>query len=109
LDFAVLIALIVVAVLVGQPLSYLNCAAPQSSGGVTAAFIDSVGANVSKSNYWVWAGVTSTACYEMKSIWGLSIALCILFFTSGVALICVWNRERKNKKAVAAGKGDEEQ
>jgi hypothetical protein len=44
----------------------------------------------------------------MKSIWGFSIALCILFFTSGVALFCVWNRERKNKKAVAAEKGDEE-
>lgn len=105
LDFAVLIALIVVAALVGQPLTYLDCAGLPSSGGVTAAFIDAVGANVSKSNYWVWSGVTRSACYEMKSMWGLSIALCILFFTTGVALICVWNRNRNNE---AAEKGDEE-
>jgi len=35
-------------------------------------------------------------------MWGLSIALCILFFTSAVALGCIGNRERKNKKALAA-------
>ena len=102
MDSALLIAVIVVAVLVGQPLSYLDCAALHSSGGATAAFLDSVGANVSKNNYWVWAGVTTSACYEMKSMWGLSIALCILFFTSAVALGCIGNRERKNKKALAA-------
>merc|ERR1711939_715610 len=86
---SVLIAVIVVAVTVGKPLSYLDCAALSNSGGSTSSFLASVGENMSKVNYWVWAGATKTTCFELKSIWGLSIALCILFAFSSVVSICL--------------------
>ena len=91
LDSLLLIAVIVVAVTVGKPLSYLNCAALPSSGA-TSSFLDSVGQNMSKVNYWIWAGASKTTCFEMKAIWGLSIALCILFAFSGVVSVCLWRR-----------------
>lgn len=94
LDSAVLIAVIVVAVTVGKPLSYLNCPALSSDGGNTAAFVDSVGENMHNVDYYVWAGASNTTCYEMKAIWGLSIALCILFAFSSVCLACLWKRQR---------------
>merc|ERR1711939_677350 len=76
LDSTILIAVIVVAVTVGKPLSYLA----------------SVGENMSKVNCWVWAGASKTTCFELKSIWGLSIALCILFTFSSVVSICLWRK-----------------
>jgi len=91
LDSLLLIAVIVVAVTIGKPLSYLDCSALPSSG-TTSSFLDSVGKNMSKVNYWVWAGASKTTCYEMKSIWGLSIALCVLFAVSAVVGACLWKR-----------------
>lgn len=94
MDSVLLIALIVVACLVGKPLSYLNCAKLSSEGGDTIAFVDSVGSNVGKVNYYVWAGASKSTCYEMKSIWGFSIALCVLFAFSSIVAACVWKRQK---------------
>jgi len=94
LDSLLLIALIVIAVTVGKPLSYLSCAALPKSGGDTGSFVDSVGQNIGKLNYWVWAGASRTTCYEMKAIWGLSIGMCILFAVSSVVSVCLWKRQK---------------
>jgi len=101
IDFALLIAVIVVAVTIGKPLSYLDCAALPSKGE-TSDFLKSVGLNMSKVNYWVWAGASKTTCFEMKSIWGLSIALCILFAFSSVCSGFMWKMQMDEKKALAA-------
>ena len=103
IDAALLIAVIVVAVTVGKPLSYLECPALPSKG-TTSEFLNAVGANMSKVNYWVWAGASKTTCYEMKSIWGLSIALCILFAFSSVCSGFMWKMQMDAKKAAAAPK-----
>jgi hypothetical protein len=92
-DGLILVAVIVVAVTVGKPLSYLNCAALPSTG-TTSSFLESVGVNMSKVNYWVWAGASKTTCFEMKSIWGLSIALCVLFAFSSICSVCMWRRQK---------------
>jgi len=94
MDGLLLIALIVVAVLIGKPLSYLNCAALSNSGGNTDAFITSVGENVSKINYFVWAGASKSTCFEVKAVWGFSIALCILFAFSSTTAALLWKRQR---------------
>jgi len=75
-----LIALTVVAVAVGKPLLYLNCqvigsgsvseSAYQLGDELKNSFKD--GSNLQYSN---WIGANKTTCYEMKAIWGLSIAL----------------------------------
>jgi len=101
IDFALLIAVIVVAVTVGKPLSYLDCAVLPSKG-TTSEFLKSVGLNMSKVNYWVWAGASKTTCFEMKAIWGLSIALCILFAFSATCSGLMWKKEFDDKKTSAA-------
>ena len=47
-----------------------------------------------KGNYWVWAAASKATCYEMKAIWGLSIALCVLFAFSAICAGCMWKRQK---------------
>ena len=82
MDGMLLIAVIVVAVTVGKPLSYLDCkvigqvsGASSSAYAFTAALGSSLDQNGGKIDYNHWIGGTKSTCLEMKSIWGLSIAL----------------------------------
>ncbi|KAF2197083.1 hypothetical protein GQ43DRAFT_381810 [Delitschia confertaspora ATCC 74209] len=106
-DSLLLIAFIVVAVTVGKPLSFLNCyvigkASPQAEAASAYAFTVSVTSNLntmgSKLALGSWAGATKANCFETKTIWGLSIALCILFTVSCILLPTLFY---KNKKASA--------
>ena len=92
-DSALLVAVIVVACTIGKPLSYLSCPSLPSSGS-TASFLASVGENVKSGavNYFVWVGADQRTCYAVKAIWGLSIALCVLFAFSAVVCVCLWRR-----------------
>ncbi|ESZ98083.1 hypothetical protein SBOR_1539 [Sclerotinia borealis F-4128] len=94
LDSAALIALIVVSITIGKPLSYLDCPA-LANVGVTSAFVDSAVDNFSKANSYFWLGASKRSCYEMKAIWGFSLALCVLFFFSGIIDVCLWKIEKK--------------
>ncbi|KAL0765308.1 hypothetical protein CaCOL14_012057 [Colletotrichum acutatum] len=94
-DTFLLIAVIVVACLLGKPLSYLDCAALPKSSGSTANFMASVTANIntgSALNYFIWVGADQGTCYAIKAVWGLSIALCVLFAFSAVTAVCLWRR-----------------
>lgn len=80
-DGLFLIALMVVSVIVGKPLSYLNCqvlgeisSAASSAYGFTAALESSLQKEGSIV-YNDWIGTSKATCFEMKSTWGLSIAL----------------------------------
>ncbi|KAL9015789.1 MAG: hypothetical protein Q9185_006824 [Variospora sp. 1 TL-2023] len=81
MDGALLIALIVVAVVVGKPLSYLNCkvigssSVSQSTYQLGLELKKSLSQEGSKVPYSNWIGANKVTCYEMKAIWGLSIAL----------------------------------
>lgn len=80
-DGLALVALVVVAVVVGKPLSYLNCRVVGTSSMAESAYQlgaelkDSLHSEGGKVNYSNWIGATKVTCYEMKAIWGLSIAL----------------------------------
>lgn len=82
MDTLFLIALVVVATIVGKPLSYLNCSVIgdlNSSSSSALSFASALGDSLSneggKINYSNWIGTSKATCLEMKSIWGLSIAL----------------------------------
>jgi hypothetical protein len=82
MDGILLIAVIVVAVTIGKPLSYLDCkvigqvaGAASSAYAFTAALGDSLDQEGGKVDYGHWIGGTRSTCLEMKSIWGLSIGL----------------------------------
>ncbi|KAJ5121056.1 uncharacterized protein N7515_009017 [Penicillium bovifimosum] len=106
LDTALLIALIVVTVLVGKPLSYLKCTSLAQLNDVDAtiyAFASRLSSYIAdmsgRIDYVSWIGASRAICLETKAIWGLSIALCILFFSSAICSVCLWQIK---KKAVAA-------
>ncbi|KAL2419895.1 hypothetical protein ABEF95_007967 [Exophiala dermatitidis] len=98
IDCLFLIALVVVSVVVGKPLSYLNCKVLDEISKATSSaydFTSALGNSLNKGGavkYSMWIGTSKATCLEMKSIWGLSIALCILFTFSAVSTVCLWKR-----------------
>ncbi|KAL1954005.1 hypothetical protein VTO42DRAFT_1826 [Malbranchea cinnamomea] len=101
LDSLHLIAVIVVAVVVGKPLSYLNCSVigeitgdSVSAYSFTSALGNSLAKDGGKISYANWIGASKANCLEMKAIWGLTIALCILFALSATCTACLWRKER---------------
>lgn len=83
IDAALLLAFVIVSVVVGKPISFLNClalpkASSEASADGTSAWITSLVANIKSGGtlgLYSWAGSTRTNCYETKAIWGLCIAL----------------------------------
>ncbi|KAL6713923.1 hypothetical protein ACLMJK_008417 [Lecanora helva] len=82
-DGLMLIALVVVAIVVGRPLSYLNCqvigsnSVAESTAELNNELKQSLHQNGGHVIYSNWIGASRVTCYEMKAIWGLSIALCL--------------------------------
>lgn len=81
-----LVAVIVVAVIIGKPLSYLQCkeiekvASSGSSAYAFATHLDSYLKSLNgKVEYGSLIGASKDVCLEAKSIWGLSIGLWYVF------------------------------
>lgn len=103
-DFLLLLAFIIVSVILGRPLSFLNCLAIANKNSAAnaqsaAAFTQALGQNLGESGARLglgsWAGSTRVNCYETKAIWGLCIALSVLYFCSGCVLPTLWLRARR--------------
>lgn len=112
LDTLLLLAFTTVSILLGQPISFLNCSLiANTSASTTAtsasAFAQSLASNLGKSGSTLglqdWAGRTKVNCYEVKGVWGLCVALCVLFACSGVLLPVLWLKARR--AGVTGGKG----
>ncbi|KAL4762296.1 uncharacterized protein BDW70DRAFT_134114 [Aspergillus foveolatus] len=113
LDSLLLIAIIVVAVIIGKPLSYLECGEigdilsggnsdDGSSAYTFATHLSSYLGHLSGAvDYDSWVGASKGVCVEAKSIWGLSIAMCIMFFFTAVCCACLW---RQRRAAAVGGK-----
>lgn len=117
IDSLLLIAFIVVAVDFGKPVSYLNCAAIKAVNGdplkyafaveqslkQSDAFNPSSGAGTEKFSFVALATNTTQArCYETKAVWGLGIALCLLFTCSVCLLPALWYKNRRGAQAYKA-------
>ena len=80
-DGMFLIALTVVSVIVGKPVSYLNCQVLDDLSNTSSSAIDftsALGSSLKdggKIDYSKWISTSKSTCLEIKSIWGLSIAL----------------------------------
>ncbi|KXT09172.1 hypothetical protein AC579_8399 [Pseudocercospora musae] len=103
-DFLLLLAFIIVSVVLGRPLSFLNCMAiankdaaanAQSAAAFTQALASNLGKAGSTLGLGNWAGSTRTNCLETKAIWGLCISLAILFSCSTIILPTLWMKMRK--------------
>lgn len=74
--------MIVVAVVLGKPLSYMSCTNLSTLGDhdasayVFSSHLDSYLSSLSKKiDFNAWIGASKAICLENKAIWGLSIAL----------------------------------
>ena len=81
MDGLMLIALSVVAIVVGKPLSYLNCQAvgsssvAESAAQLSSQLKDTFNKQGVKVVYINWIDASKSTFYEMKAIWCLCIAL----------------------------------
>ncbi|KAH8195796.1 hypothetical protein TruAng_010039 [Truncatella angustata] len=111
-DMLLMVAVIVVAATVGKPLSKLTCEALPVAGTSTIAsgaqvFVASGSGVTYRSvltkavDYFTYVAVDQPHCYEIKAVWGLSIALCVLFAFSTLICIGLWRRVKATSAAPA--------
>lgn len=115
LDGALLIATIVVAALIGKPLSKLNCAALPAQANASLStyaaplpFTARATAITKTLNYFTFVAVDKTTCLEIKAVWGLAISLCVLFSFSALVCIGLWQRIRRENTGAATNVKDME-
>ncbi|KAK5662363.1 hypothetical protein OQA88_8273 [Cercophora sp. LCS_1] len=100
LDGVLLVASIVVAALLGKPLSTLNCAILPSTSESLTTYTTTLpfpvrATSITQSlSYLVFIATNQTTCQQTKAIWGLSITLCILFAFSSLVCVGLWQRGR---------------
>lgn len=114
LDLTVLVAFIVVAVTIGKPLSALQCELlpePVSSATVVVTSITGRSYESAATKYQSYLALITTDqphCYEIKAVWGLGIALAVLFAFSMLVCVGLWHRLRRATGAGAGPKDLEE-
>lgn len=108
-DGLLLIASIVVATLIGKPLSKLNCAAlsARTNLSLTSYYITLPSGVKTRSlsktlSYFTFVAVDQPTCIEIKAVWGLGIALCVLFAFSALVLVGLWQRIRRENGAAGS-------
>ncbi|KAK0610010.1 hypothetical protein B0T17DRAFT_500933, partial [Bombardia bombarda] len=101
-DSLLLIGSIVVAALIGKPLSMLNCAAlPSAPDDDLVSFWASVphpsGGSFFNSAllYSTFVSVDKASCYQIKVVWGFAISLCVLFAFSSLVCVFLWHSTRR--------------
>ncbi|KAG8624004.1 hypothetical protein KVT40_008980 [Elsinoe batatas] len=111
IDGLLLLAFLVISIVFGRPLSYLNCySLPTMSLSAeatnAAAWAQSLTSNVGKIGarlgLWSWAGASKVVCFQTKAIWGLCIALCILFTCTCLILPTLFFKNKKKMNALQA-------
>ncbi|EGO55337.1 hypothetical protein NEUTE1DRAFT_123780 [Neurospora tetrasperma FGSC 2508] len=114
LDGLLLIAFIVVASLLGKPLSHLQCALmpqdPDANNFWTSVpfTIKSQETTHDDGLYFTFVHMDQPTCFETKAIWGLSIALCVLFAFSSIVCVGLWRRVSRETVVVGSRKDIEE-
>ncbi|CAJ2500789.1 Uu.00g036420.m01.CDS01 [Anthostomella pinea] len=108
MDLSFLIAAIVVAVTIGKPLSMLKCEILPEPASSTQTFTMSISprdsAAVKYNSYLALITTDQPHCYEIKAVWGLAIALCVLYAFS--ALGCAGVRAEATIEKVPGSFGE---
>ncbi|OTA90704.1 hypothetical protein M434DRAFT_397794 [Hypoxylon sp. CO27-5] len=105
IDLVLLVAAIVVAVTIGKPLSMLKCellpqpTPPAQTFTMSISARDYASVAAKYNNYLALITTDQPHCYEIKAVWGLSIALCVLFAFSAVICVGLWRRTKSGAAA----------
>ena len=103
LDALLLLAFTIVSVLLGRPISHLNCRAIRSASAASSAesawaFAMALASGRDGSavmGLTGWAGSGRAECFQTKAVWGLGVACCVLFATTSVVLPVMWWKGRR--------------
>jgi hypothetical protein len=76
-DSLIMIAWIVISVVTGKPVSYLNCYHPgeTTNGHILVDILQNLNQDGSVLSLENWSGLNKSNCFETKTIWGFSIIL----------------------------------
>jgi hypothetical protein len=107
LDALLLLAFTIVSVLLGRPISHLNCRAIRSASAASSAesawaFAMALASGRDGSavmGLTGWAGSGRAECFQTKAVWGLGVACCVLFATTSVVLPVMWWKARRGVSA----------
>lgn len=122
LDTLLFIAAVVVAVLLGKPLSKTNCDILPSSSNTTT-FAPSSNETFASTDYsafqrrdhdhpeplnktlsyLVFIATDQSTCYQVKAIWGLATAMAVTFTFSVLVCVGLWYRTRREVAAADGG------
>ncbi|KAH8882524.1 hypothetical protein GQ53DRAFT_700707, partial [Thozetella sp. PMI_491] len=94
-DTLFLIPYITIAAILGGPLSITTCSDLSNDVGAVLLPLPQ-GSSVS---YLTFTGAGQTVCYELQAVWGLNIALCILFSISAISAGFLWLGARQSSRA----------
>ncbi len=104
LDFLFSIPLTVFAAILGGPLGGVTCsvlpvASTENADDLLAVQMN---ANSSSPSYILFVGNNQTTCFAIMAVWGLIIALCVLFALSGIATGLLFLGKRRAMSAERA-------
>nr|OQO24454.1 hypothetical protein B0A51_08563 [Rachicladosporium sp. CCFEE 5018] len=110
IDALLLLAFTIISVLLGRPLSYMNCMAIGSASEAASAqnayeFTTALMGNVRAGATGIGglAGTTRVNCFETKAIWGCCVGCAVLFATSCIVLPVLWWKARRAGRASEKG------
>ncbi|KAJ9150347.1 hypothetical protein NKR23_g3852 [Pleurostoma richardsiae] len=106
-DVLFLVPFIVIAVVLGQPLSSTTCSELPKTNSANTFLALPVG-NKGLS-YVLFVGAQQTTCYELMAVWGLIIVLCVLFTASGIAALFLFLGKRRALSSQSAGRADKQE
>ena len=94
-----MIPFVVIAAILGAPLSATTCSAlPKSdpgSGSLLALPVNSQG----KTTYVLFVGADQATCNEIMAVWGFLIVLCVMFGISAIAAAMLFVGKRRAMRA----------
>ncbi|KAL5337444.1 hypothetical protein BJX70DRAFT_399580 [Aspergillus crustosus] len=103
IDTLLLTSVIVVSILLGKPLSYLQCEEignilnqddPASAYTFATHLRTYLGSLEGEVEYKAWVGTSRAVCLQAKSVWGLAIGMCIMFFFTVVCCVFMWRQSK---------------
>jgi hypothetical protein len=102
-DLVLLVAFVVIAVALGLPLADTNCAAANDGSGrfeITAPPGTSFGRIVFPAD-------GRAACSKLRIVWGVLVAVCVLFAASALSVAFLDMGERQLRKAIFAAREEQ--
>ncbi|CAK7245161.1 MAG: hypothetical protein STHCBS139747_006730 [Sporothrix thermara] len=97
LDLLFTVPFIVGAAVLGGPLGGFSCSVlPNTSNSDLLAIQTKAATATSPAAYILFVGDNQATCYQIMAVWGLAIALCVMFVVTGLAAMLLFLGRRRS-------------